>query len=129
MGWKLQNPFRKKVPHITGDDVAGTYGFGAPLQIHYKRRALPPVDNNGSNAYQTYLSPKWTPIGGGVPNKRDIGTAPPAYALQGALIQQVGSPGILAGAFVSGPLTNVSTVDSSQPIPNTTASSFSIPAP
>lgn len=117
---KIQNP------HVS-DDVAGQFGFGAPLQILYKRRALPPVDNNGSNAYQTYLSPRYTPIGGGIPNKRDTGCAPPAVSLQGVLVQQVGSPGILSGAFVSGPLTNVTTDQSNLPLPSP-AGTYEIPA-
>ncbi|MEB2657274.1 hypothetical protein, partial [Staphylococcus haemolyticus] len=96
-----------------------------PLAILFKHRALPPVDNAAQYAYQTYLSPVWTPIGGGIPNKRDVGTAPPAWARQGVLVQQIGSPGILAGSFVAGPLTNVTTDESQQPIPG---QSFMIPS-
>lgn len=126
MGWRLANPFRKATPHVS-DDVAGQYGFGpVALQILYKHRPLPPVDNNGQNAYQTYLSPVWTPIGGGVPNKRDIGTCAPAYSRQGVLVVQIGAPGILAGSFVSGPLTNVSTDESNLPVP--VMNNFSLPA-
>lgn len=122
--WRLHNPFKKKVPHVS-DDVAGQYGFGAPLAILFKHRPLPPSDNAAQYAYQTYLSPKWTPIGGGIPNKRDIGTCPPAYAKQGVLVAQVGSPGILAGAFVSGPLTNVST--DAAPMTAQVSNSFALP--
>lgn len=127
MAWR--NPFRKPDVAVS-DDVAGTYGFGAPLQILYKKRPLPPVDNAAQYAYQTYLSPVWTPIGGGIPNKRDIGQAPPVVALQGVLLTQIGSPGILAGSFASGPLTNVSTDESSLPVPAAAFgnSSFEIPA-
>jgi len=116
MGWRITNPFKRAEPHVS-DDVAGQFGFGSALSIIYRKRALPPVDNAASYAYQTYLSPAWSPIGGGIPNKRDIGTTAPAYSRQGVLVAQVGSPGILAGAFVSGPLTNVSTEETVQPIP------------
>lgn len=124
MAWRIKNPFKRADPHVS-DDVAGQYGFGAPLAILYKKRPLPPSDNAAQYAYQTYLSPVWTPIGGGIPNQRDIGTAPPAWARQGVLVQQVGSPGILAGSFAAGPLTNVTTDESPQPIPGNT---FMIPA-
>lgn len=125
MGFRLRNPFKKPLPHVS-DDVAGQFGFGAPLQILYKKRALPPVDNAAQYAYQTYLSPRWTPIGGGIPNKRDIGTAAPAFALQGVLASPVTGPGILAGSFVSGPLTNIDAEQSSLPVPG--FSSFDLPA-
>lgn len=128
MAWRLRNPFKKAQVQIAHDDTPGSAGFGAPLQILYSRRPLPPVDNNGSNAYQTFLSPRFTPIGGGIPNKRDVGTAPPAIALQGVLLSQVGSPGILAGAFVSGPLTNVTTVQSDQSVISSAPANFEIPA-
>lgn len=124
---RFRNPFKKHVPHVTGDDMPGQYGFGAPLQILYKRRALPPVDNAAQYAYQTYLSPRYTPIGGGIPNQRSIGTAPPAVALQGVLVQQIGSPGILAGSFAAGPLTNVSTDPSQQPMPALASANYTIP--
>jgi hypothetical protein len=105
--------------------VAGMDGFGAPLRIVYGFRELPPRDNAAQYAYLTYLSPRWSPIGGGIPNKRDIGCAPPAYSKQGVLVAQVGSPGILAGAFVSGPLTNTTTQQSNMAVPNT--GSFQLP--
>lgn len=128
MGFRLFGRLRKARPHVA-DDVEGQFGFGAPLQILYRKRPTPAsADNAANEAFQTYLSPQWSPIGGGVPNKRDIGTCPPAYARQGVLAVQVGSPGILAGAFVSGPLTNVDTTQSSQPIPGGTFNNFSIPA-
>lgn len=128
MAWR--NPFKRQ---IQGDGMdhtregVGVNGFGAPLKVSFGGPRTPPgiADNAGLYPYETYLSPRWTPIGGGIPNKRDVGTAPPAYSKQGLLVQQVGSPGILAGAFVSGPLTNVSTDESSQPIP---VASFAIPA-
>lgn len=123
MAIRFRNPFRKAQPHVS-DDVAGQFGFGAPFGIVYKKRALPPVDNAASYAYQTYLSPVWTPIGGGIPNGRDIGTSKPSYARQGVLVQPVTGPGILAGAFVAGPLTNVDAQQSPMPIP---AASFAIP--
>ena len=63
MALNFRFPFKKAEPHPGGDDVAGQYGWGAPLQILFKRRNLPPVDNAASYAYQTYLSPRWTPIG------------------------------------------------------------------
>jgi hypothetical protein len=125
---RLFNRFRKPATSPVGSNTAGAQGWGAPLQIKYAKRALPPVDNAASYAYQTYLSPVWTPIGTGIPNQRDIGTAPPAYAVQGALLTQVGSPGILAGGFYSGPLTNVSTASSEAAIPMATfGSSFELP--
>jgi hypothetical protein len=116
-----------------GDDiehrpfVEGMNGFGAPLAIVYgAKRAAPGISENAAlYPYLTYLSPRWTPIGGGIPNKRDIGTTPPAYSRQGVLVAQVGSPGILAGAFVSGPLTNVSSQVSTQDIPS--SGSFLLP--
>ena len=126
MAWRITNPFKKAEPHVS-DDMAGQFGFGAPLSIIYRKRALPPVDNAAQYSYQTYLSPVWSPIGGGIPNKRDVGTCAPAYVKQGVLVVQVGSPGILAGAFVSGPLTNVSTAESVQPIPGNFAD-FRLPA-
>lgn len=125
MSWRFNNPFKKAVPH-TDTDVAGQFGFGAPLQIHYKKRNLPPVDNAAQYAYQTYLSPVWSPIGGGIPNKRDIGTVAPAWSKQGVLVAQVGSPGILAGAFVSGPLTNLDAQVSEMPAAG--YNSFALPA-
>lgn len=122
----FRNPFKAK-PYVEHNDVAGQYGFGAPLQIHYKKRPLPPVDTALTNAYQTYLSPVWTPIGPGIPNRRDFVDADtPMVAVQGVLVNQVGTPGILAGQFVSGPLTNVSAEQSNQPLPG--AAGFAIPA-
>lgn len=115
-------------PVQISNDVAGQYGFGAPFQIQYKKRPLPPVDNNGSMAYQTYLAPRYTPIGGGIPNQRDIGTAMPAYSRQGVLVAPVTGNGILAGAFGSGPLTNVDTEQSIQPVPGMMIDSFMLPA-
>jgi hypothetical protein len=131
MAWRFNNPFAKRQPFADEMDHShegvGVNGFGAPLRVVFAGpRAAPGItDNAGLYPYETYLSPRWTPIGGGIPNKRDIGTAPPAYSQQGVLVAQVGSPGILAGAFVSGPLTNVSTDESTQPIP---VASFAIPA-
>lgn len=123
MAFRLRNPFRKSDVHVD-PDVAGLYGFGAPLQIVYKHRPLPPVDNNGQNSYQTYLSPRYTPIGGGIPNKREISPyETPSVSTQGVLVAQIGSPGILSGTFASAPLLNVTTTESNSPIPN-----FDIPA-
>lgn len=126
----FRNPFKAKIAPVH-DDVAGQYGFGAPLQIVFRKRPLPPVDNAGSYAYQTYLSPRWTPggMGGGIPNKRDfVDGDQPMISVQGLLVNQVGAPGILAGQFVSGPLTNVSADNSDQPIPAAVfGQSFSIP--
>lgn len=125
MVWRVRNPFKKAEPHT--EHAAGALGWGAPLAVVYSKRPAPVyIDNAANEAYETYLSPVWTPIGGGIPNKRDIGTAPPAYARQGVLVVQVGSPGILAGAFVSGPLTNVSADQSIQPVPGG-GNSFAIP--
>ena len=103
-------------------------GFGAPLKVVYGQRRNAPglTDNAGLYPYLTYLSPRWTPIGGGIPNKRDVGTTAPAYSKQGVLVAQIGSPGILAGAFVSGALTNTATQASNQPIPQT--GSFDLPS-
>jgi hypothetical protein len=127
MGWRLRNPFKKAQVAPSGDDLAGQYGFGAPLQILYKRRPVPPVDNAGNAAFQTYLSPRYTAIGGGIPNKRDFVDASKPMIAQGVLVAQVGAPGILAGQFVSGPLTNVSSDVSTQPIPSS-GPSYNIPA-
>lgn len=134
MGWRFNSPFKRRVDDV--NDVGmdhtregvGVNGFGAPLSIQFspQRNAPGTTDNAGYFAYETYLSPRWSPIGGGIQNKRDIGTTPPAYAVQGALVAEIGSPGILSGAFVSGPLTNVSSTDSSQPV--NAVSSFAIPA-
>lgn len=127
MGWRFANPFKTAQPHTDGAvETAGALGWGAPLRVFYAKRPLPPVDNNGSQAYQTYLSPIWTPIGGGIPNKRDIGCAPPAVSTQGLLVQQIGGPGILAGAFGAGPLTNVSTDETLVPMPF--GNDFNIPS-
>lgn len=127
MAFGFRNPFKKAQPHAQHNDTPGQYGWGAPLQIHYKHRPLPPTDNNAQNAYQTYLSPRYTPIGPGIPNKRDFVDADiPMVAVQGILVYDVGSPGILAGQFGSGPLTNVSTDESGQPLPG--VAGFNIPA-
>lgn len=127
-GFKLRNPFSTATPHDGENDTAGALGWGSALSIRYAKRPLPPVDNNGSNAYQTYLSPIYTPIGGGIPNQRDIGTTAPAVVTQGVLVAQVGSPGILSGAFGSGPLTNVSTDQSVVVMPVTGMNDFNIPS-
>jgi hypothetical protein len=130
MGWNIFSP--RRVVHVDNTspdgEPAGANGFGAPIQVVFgsKRNAPGVSENAGYYPYQTYLSPRWTPIGGGIPNKRDVGCAPPAYSRQGVLVQQVGSPGILSGAFVAGPLTNVTTEESNQPIPS--PGSFLIPA-
>jgi hypothetical protein len=118
------NSLRRQVPPAEtidnlADDVAGEYGFGPQaLNVQYRKRPLPPTDNAGQWAYQTYLSPVYTPIGGGIPNQREISTIQqPAVSKQGMLVVPVTGPGILAGQFVSAPLTNVDAPDSNQPIP------------
>lgn len=119
---------RRKSTHLAPKPfLEGEAGFGAPLRIVFGGPRTPPgiAENAGLYPYQTYLSPRWTAIGGGIPNKRDIGTCPPAYSRQGVLVAEIGSPGILSGAFVSGPLTNTTTDQSNQPIPMT--GSFAIP--
>lgn len=136
MGWRFNNPFRGQPEDTTPYDGMGdhTYegvglnGFGAPLAVVFGGPQPAPgvADNAAYYPYRTYLSPRWSPIGGGIPNKRDIGTCAPAYSQQGVLVAQVGSPGILSGAFVSGPLTNTTTQVSTLPIPTT--GSFLIPA-
>lgn len=138
MGWRFNNPFRGKseedktaydgMPDYTREGV-GLNGFGAPLAIVFGGPQPAPgvADNAAYYPYRSYLSPRWTPIGGGIPNKRDIGCTAPAFSQQGVLVAQVGSPGILAGAFVSGPLTNTTTQASPLPVP--VSGSFIIPAP
>lgn len=132
MGWRFNNPFAKNRLVKGGFDHTregvGINGFGAPIAIVFGGPQPAPgvADNAAYYPYRTYLSPRWTPIGGGIPNQRDIGTTKPAFAKQGVLVAQVGSPGILAGAFVSGPLTNTTTAEANMPIPSTM--SFSIPA-
>lgn len=117
MGWKLKNPFKKQDAH-PAIHAFGMNGFGAPLAIVYGQQLPAPgtSENPALRPFLTYLSPRWTAIGGGIPNKRDIGTTAPAYSQQGVLVAQVGSPGILSGAFVSGPLTNLDTSQAAMPV-------------
>lgn len=136
MAIRFNNPFKRPrvAAAIENDGMNHTFngfginGFGAPLAVVFgaKRNAPGTSENAGYYPYETYLSPRWTPIGGGIPNKRDIGWTPPAISLQGVLVAQIGAPGILAGSFVSGPLTNTSTVESQLPIP--VPQSFAIPS-
>ena len=134
MGLRFNNPFKRRTVDVNDAGMdhtregAGLNGFGAPIAIVFGGPMPAPgiADNAGFYPYRTYLSPRWSPIGGGIPNKRDIGTCPPAYSKQGVLVAQIGSPGILSGAFVSGPLTNTTTQSANTPIPST--GSFALPS-
>lgn len=110
-GWFRRTP---KVEHSS--PTAGMNGFGAPLKIVYTRAPQAMVDNGALYVYRTFLQPRWTPIGGGIPNKRDIGTAPPSWSKQGVQLAQLGAPGNIAGQFISTPLLNVNSQDQSEAI-------------
>lgn len=111
MAWFRREALVKSSPHPA--DPLGRSGFGAPFHVAYGLRPAPGVsDNAGYYAYLTMALPPYTPIGGGVPNKRDIGTAMPSWSRQSVGLSRVGNPGILSGAFVAGPLTNLNDLPS-----------------
>jgi hypothetical protein len=98
--------------HEIGANTAGGNGFGAPYKQAWEYRPLP-----GAGAQQwawtTLALPRYTPIGWGVRNKRQLAataSCPVMVAFQGATISPVqGSPvmGQQTGQFVTQPLLDV----------------------
>lgn len=85
-------------------------GFGADYHIVHSFHEQP---GRGAEqfSYDTLALPLYTTggMGWGVATRRSwqhAPSAPPMYSRQGATIQNIGSPGILSGQFMSGPLIN-----------------------
>lgn len=111
--------------------VAPTTSFGAPHPgAHYTRRAN--VLGQGANvwSYDTLALPLYTPIGGGVPNKRyfnKLASSGVMYQTKGITITTLGSPGNLSGSFNSTPLLNIDAPSSELPMQGFRAGNFLIP--
>ncbi len=112
--------------------VAPTVTFGAPHPgAHYTRRAN--VLGQGANvwAYDTLALPLYTPIGGGVPNKRSfdkLASSGVMYQSKGISITTLGSPGNLSGSFNSAPLLNIDAPTSELPLQGFRTNDFIIPS-
>lgn len=105
--------------------------FGGPAAIGFVFRG--PIDvGQGANpwAFSTLQLPMYTPIGGGVPNKRNFATIASSgvmWAKQGMTLTTLGNPGNITGSFVSQPLVNVDAPKTAFDMPAFAAGSFLIP--
>jgi hypothetical protein len=95
---------KKIEPHLT---AAGANGFGRPFHLHFTLHELPDA-GAGQISYDTLCLPKYSPIGNGPGNRKGFEyTARPLQPLHGVTLQAIGAPGVMAGGFYAGSLTNV----------------------
>lgn len=81
--------------------LAGRTGFGEAFHLAYSWHPLPQA-GAGQISYDTYIVPKYSPLGIGVAPRHTWTTRNPAFfALQGTLLNAIGAPGVIAGQFQS----------------------------
>jgi hypothetical protein len=87
----------------------GESGFGKPTAYHWTNRGLPDPGAM-SYSFDTLQLPKFSVIGNGVRLTAQWQTSPPnpiLFPRQGAVLQAIGSPGVLTGGWYSAPLVDV----------------------
>lgn len=98
--------FKRKVAAVV-DIVAGATGFGKPTHYRFAKRRMEYGEGANPYAFETLQLPMYTPIGWGIPNKRQlasIASSPVIEIAHGVPVDSLGNPGNLTGQFISQPL-------------------------
>lgn len=85
-----------------GPVPAGNAGFGAPLHIAYQEIQPPTGDAGNKGVLQTYIVPRYSAIGTGIPNGRQMKSWPSSpilYVKQTLLPTTAANPGIVSGGI------------------------------